>query len=222
MYFMIIGELRGLETRQQRAQVEERLTEILKKVNEEYGGVIASNFTMTIGNEFQGLLHRGDKIMEIIDLLRFHMEGVELLFGIGVGDIETRITKLSIGVDGPAYWNAREALLNIHEDNDYGNLMIRIGAEGNVSLLRMMNETLRLCGYMESRWRDTQREMVHQSVLLHGHDLSVKQIDLARELGLSSQALNQRIQSSGYYSYVRARREISQLLEAEWGNGNRS
>lgn len=222
MYFMIIGELRGLETRQQRAQVEERLTEILKKVNEEYGGVIASNFTMTIGNEFQGLLHRGDKIMEIIDLLRFHMEGVELLFGIGVGDIETRITKLSIGVDGPAYWNAREALLNIHEDNDYGNLMIRIGAEGNVSLLRMMNETLRLCGYMESRWRDTQREMVHQSVLLHGHDLSVKQIDLARELGLSSQALNQRIQSSGYYSYVRARREISQLLEAEWGNGNRT
>ncbi|MBO1265998.1 hypothetical protein J3A84_13245 [Proteiniclasticum sp. SCR006] len=222
MYFMIIGELRGLETRQQRAQVEERLTEILKKVNEEYGGVIASNFTMTIGNEFQGLLHRGDKIMEIIDLLRFHMEGVELLFGIGAGDIETRITKLSIGVDGPAYWNAREALLNIHEDNDYGNLMIRIGAEENVSLLRMMNETLRLCGYMESRWRDTQREMVHQSVLLHGHDLSVKQIDLARELGLSSQALNQRIQSSGYYSYVRARREISQLLEAEWGNGNRS
>lgn len=222
MYFMIIGELRGLETRLQRAQVEERLTEILKKVNEEYGGVIASNFIMTIGNEFQGLLHRGDKIMEIIDLLRFHMEGVELLFGIGVGDIETRITKLSIGVDGPAYWNAREALLNIHEDNDYGNLMIRIGAEENVSLLRMMNETLRLCGYMESRWRDTQREMVHQSVLLHGHDLSVKQIDLARELGLSSQALNQRIQSSGYYNYVRARREISQLLEAEWGKGNRS
>lgn len=222
MYFMIIGELSGLKTRQERVQVEKRLTEILDKVNEEYAEVIASNFTMTIGNEFQGLLQRGDKTMEIIDVIRFHMEGVALLFGIGAGDIETRITKLSIGLDGPAYWNAREALLKIHEDNDYGNLMIRIGAEENASLVRIMNETLRLCGYMESRWRDTQRDLVHEAVLLHGHDLSVKQIDLARELGLSSQAINQRIQSSGYYSYVRARREISQLLEAEWGKESRS
>ncbi|MFH5836206.1 SatD family protein [Proteiniclasticum sp. C24MP] len=221
MYFMIIGELRLLKPAQTRSQVEKMLSDTLKKVNGDYKEVIASNFSMTIGNEFQGLLSSGDSVMEIIDEIRFRMDEVELFFGIGVGDIETRISKLSIGIDGPAYWNAREALLALNEDNDYGSTKIRIEADENRNLVRIMNETIRLCGYIESRWRDTQKEVVKKSVLLHGHDLSVKQIELAGELGLSTQALNQRIQSSGYYNYIRARKEISLLLEAEWGKEKR-
>jgi len=214
MYFMIIGEISSVNNR---LHEKEMLTGILRKINSKYGDVIASNFTLTVGNEFQGILSDGTSVMEIIDWIRISMGKTGLLFGIGIGDIETRISKLSIGVDGPAYWNAREAIQAVHEDDDYGRTNILICADENRNLVQMMNETLRLCGYVESRWRETQREVVEKSILLHGHNSSVKQIELAKDMGLTTQALNQRIQSSGYYNYIRTRKELAQLLQAEWG-----
>ncbi len=217
MYFMIIGEISSVESMKSRFHEKEMLTEVLGKVNARYGDVIASNFTLTVGNEFQGVLSDATPIMEIIDWIRVSMADSGLLFGIGIGDLETRISKLSIGVDGPAYWNAREAILAVHEDDDYGRTNVLIRADESRNLVHVMNETLRLCGYVESRWRDTQRELVEKSILLHGHDLSVKQIELAKDMGLTTQALNQRIQSSGYYNYIRTRKELAQLLQVEWG-----
>lgn len=217
MYFMIIGEISSVESMKSRFHEKELLTEVLGKVNARYGDVIASNFTLTVGNEFQGVLSDATPIMEIIDWIRVSMADSGLLFGIGIGDLETRISKLSIGVDGPAYWNAREAILAVHEDDDYGRTNVLIRADESRNLVHVMNETLRLCGYVESRWRDTQRELVEKSILLHGHDLSVKQIELAKDMGLTTQALNQRIQSSGYYNYIRTRKELAQLLQVEWG-----
>jgi len=215
---MIIGELSSIESIKNRLQEKEMLIEVLRKVNIKYGDVIASNFTLTVGNEFQGILSEGTSVMEIIDWIRISMGKTGLLFGIGIGEIETRISKLSIGVDGPAYWNAREAIQAVHDDDDYGKTNILICADENRNLVQMMNETLRLCGYVESRWRETQREVVEKSILLHGHDSSVKQIDLAKDMGLTTQALNQRIQSSGYYNYIRTRKELAQLLQEQWGD----
>lgn len=217
MYFAIIGDIIGSKKLENRFSVQEKLTGILDQVNKEYAEDIASNFTITIGDEFQGLLTRGVRSMEIIDKIRISMDPVDIRFGIGIGEIRTRINKLSIGADGPAYWNAREAISEIHSDNDYGKAKIMISADENRNMVKVMNETLRLCDHIESRWRDTQREVVEKSILRYGHDLKVKQIDLAELLHLTSQALNQRIQSSGYYNYLRARREISQLMDAEWG-----
>lgn len=217
MYFAIIGDIIGSKKLENRFSVQEELTGILDQVNKDYEKDIASNFTITIGDEFQGLLTRGNRVMEIIDKIRISMAPVDIRFGIGIGEISTRINRLSIGADGPAYWNAREAIGEIHSDNDYGKAKIMISADENRNMVKVMNETLRLCDHIESRWRDTQREVVEQSILRYGHDLKVKQIDLAELLHLTSQALNQRIQSSGYYNYLRARREISQLMDAEWG-----
>lgn len=217
MYFMILGEMSSVESGKDRSRWKEELSALFETINEKYEEAIASNFTLTVGNEFQGLLKTGDLLMEILDEIRLSMGSVALFFGIGIGEIETRVTKLGVGMDGPAYWNAREAILAVKEERDYGASRILICADENRNLVRMMNEILRLCGYMESRWRETQKEVVEKSMLLHGHDLSVKQTVLAGELGLSTQALNQRIQSSGYYNYIRARKEISSLLQAEWG-----
>lgn len=217
MYFAVIGDIIASKKLENRFAVQENLKEILEIINKEYESDIASNFTITIGDEFQGLLKKGGRVIEIVDKIKISMQKVDIRFGIGIGEIKTRINKLSIGADGPAYWNAREAISEIHKDNDYGNAKIMIRADENINLVKVMNETLRLCDYIESRWRETQAEVVEKSILTYGHSLKVKQIELADLLELTSQALNQRIQSSGYYNYIRARREISQLMEAEWG-----
>jgi len=221
MYFAIIGDIIESKKISERFKVQEKLEGVLAQMNEEYAPVIASNFTITIGDEFQGLLLDSTRILEIIDKIKISMQPVDIRFGIGVGEITTKINnRLSIGADGPAYWNAREAILEIHNDNDYGKARILIKSDENKNLIRVMNESLRLCDYIESRWRDTQKEVVERSILKFGYDLKVKQTELAQLLSLSTQALNQRIQSSGYYNYIRVRKEISETMNVEWGENN--
>ena len=216
MYYAVFGDIINSKKLPDRFAVQEKLTEVLGRLNEEYEDDLASNFIITIGDEFQGLLRKGNHVLEIIDKINILMDPVQIRFGIGIGEIKTRINKLSIGADGPAYWHARESILKVHEDNDYGRAKLMISAQENPNLILMMNEILRLCDFIESRWRETQKNLVETAILHYGHSLTVKQTDLAEKLNLTNQALNQRVQSSGYYSYIRARNQVATILSTEW------
>ncbi len=216
VYYAVIGDIINSKKLSDRFGVQEKLTEILAEFNDTYEDDLASNFIITIGDEFQGLLRKGDHILEIIDKINILMNPVQIRFGIGIGEIKTRINKLSIGADGPAYWHAREAILKVHEENDYGIAKLMISAQENPNLIVMINEILRLSSFIESRWRETQKELVDTAILNYGHSLNVKQTELAKLLNLTNQALNQRIQSSGYYNYIRARSQVTKILTTEW------
>lgn len=217
MYFAIIGNLINSKDIPDYQSVDEKLKEVFIEVNEKYSREIALHFSLTTQNEFQGLLSGGFRILEIIDWIRIKMEPVDIRFGIGIGEIDRKIdSPLSDAIDGPAFWNAREAIIELNQSDDYGKTKILIMSDENKQITRIMNENLRLCDYIESRWRETQKEVVAFSILNFGYDLKVKQTDLARMLNLSTQALNQRIQSSGYYNFIRARKEISEMIHSVW------
>ena len=217
MYFAIIGNLMNSKDIADRQRVDEKLKEVFNEVNDKYAKEIALRFSLTTQNEFQGLLSVGFKILEIIDRIRIKMEPVDIRFGIGIGEIDRKIdNQLSDAIDGPAFWNAREAIIELNQSDDYGKTKILIMSDENKQITRIVNENLRLCDYIESRWRETQKEVVAFSILNFGYDLKVKQTDLARMQNLSTQALNQRIQSSGYYNFIRARKEISEIIHSVW------
>ena len=217
MYFAIIGNLIHSKDIADLQRAEAKLKAVFDEVNEMYASEIALHFSLTTGKEFQGLLSDSFRILEIIDRIRIKMEPVDIQFGIGIGDIAGKIDSLlSEELDGPAFWNAREAIIKLNQSDDYGNTKILIMSDENKHITRIMNENLRLCDYIESRWRETQKEVVEFSILNFGYDLKVKQTDLARMLNLSTQALNQRIQSSGYYNFIRARKEISEIIHSVW------
>lgn len=217
MYFAIIGNIIESMNNREHFSIEARLKEVLGEINQKYAAEVAIPFVITTRNEFQGLLSDSLRILEIIDRVRIGMESVDIRFGIGIGDIARKIDNhLSAGNDGPAYWNAREAIIEMSRGDDYGKTRILIMSDENKHITRIINENLRLCDYIESRWRETQKEVVEFSILHFGYDLKVKQTDLARMLNLSTQALNQRIQSSGYYNFIRARKEISEIINSVW------
>lgn len=221
MYFAIIGDIIDSRSLKQRDAVQEKLEAVLKETSQRFHQQLASDFTITLGDEFQGLFQEGRGVLEAVDLIRIRMAPVDIRFGIGVGTMATRIHReKSLGADGPAYWNAREALKAIHKDNDYGRARVQLKAPGATSLERLINENLRLMDYMESRWRDSQRDLVHHSIQHYGYDLSVKQTTLAETLSISTQALNQRVKSSGYYNYLRTRRTLESILQREWGGAS--
>ncbi|MDV0447255.1 hypothetical protein MsAg5_11340 [Methanosarcinaceae archaeon Ag5] len=220
-YFAVIGDIISSKKITDRNKIQKRLSDVLAGINQQYAYEIASDFVITLGDEFQGLLKDATLLLEILDRIKFELEPVEIRFGIGIGKIETEINrKSSVGADGPAYWCARQAINIIHSNNDYNISKIAVEVENNElpDIVNLVNESLRMCDYMEKHWRKTQKTLVKESVLRFGHDTKVSQKELAALLNVSAPALNLRIQSSGYYNYLRMKKSICKTLQVRYGN----
>ena len=218
MYIAIIGDIINSRNINERYKAQEQLQSGLKYINQKFSTSIASPFMITLGDEFQGLLHDADLLMDMLDTLRFKLWNiVDIRFGIGVGEIHTAIdSHSSLGADGPAYWSARSALEFIHDNNDYGNTKIRINFADPMDDLRLaclVNNTLRLCSLTEARWRASQLTFVQNYVMLQGYTDRISQKELAKQLNVSPQQVNQAIKLSGLYQYIDAKQGINYFVE---------
>ena len=219
MYFAIIGDVISSRKIKDRKQFQKDLSGILDEINKSYSEDIVSKFVITLGDEFQGLLNKADYLLEIADKIKFKLDPIGVRFGIGIGRIETEINQeRSIGADGPVYWCARKAINLIHEKNDYNVSKIAIEAEKENNFIDMINESLHLCDFIEKKWQPSQKNLIKASVLYFGHDTKVPQKELAKLLDLSVPTINVKIQSTGYYNYLRLKKSICQSLQRNWGN----
>ena len=214
MYAAVIADIIASRSIEQRYAAQEALKATLLVANERYAYALASPFTLTLGDEFQGLLHRASNLFEILDFIRFRHAEFGFRFGIGLGEILTAIDpRSSLGADGPAYWNARRALEHVHARHGYRFTNMRIEAGDAPSGDGCANDTLRLCGFVEGRWRSSQRAFVRDYILRNGHSRDVVQKTLAKELGMSPQLLNQNIRLSGLHLYLDAKRRLGENLQ---------
>lgn len=205
MYLALIADVIDSKMVQERFDLQKQLEKTLQTMNELFGEFIASNFTLTLGDEFQGLLKVDAPVFQIIDTLRSELTPTQLRFGIGLGEIVTDIDPLqSIGADGPAYWNARAAINLVHQKNDYGNTQIYFscGKEKQdffVNALIASGETIR------SGWRGSQEEILLDLLKRCVYSENFSQQDLAQSLEINPSALSKRLKSSSIRVYFRGR-----------------
>lgn len=110
-FIAMIGDIRNSREIKERKAVQDTLKKVLKEINLKYEEEIVSQFIVTLGDEFQGLLSEGKNLLKIIQEIKSALYPVELRFGIGVGKITTDInTEMALGADGPGYYKAREAI----------------------------------------------------------------------------------------------------------------
>ena len=110
-YIAIIGDVKNSRNIKERKEFQNKLNEILNEINKIYSDSIASNFTITLGDEFQGLLYSGKNVMNIIQYIKKESYPVKIRFGVGIGAITTDIdSNISIGADGPGYYKARDSI----------------------------------------------------------------------------------------------------------------
>lgn len=113
-YMAIIGDIKESKKIEKRSIMQKKLNKILGEVNELYDSDISAKFIITLGDEFQGLLNKGEHILDMIQYIQKKMYPVKIRFGIGIGEISTEIYhEAAIGADGPAYYAAREVLEKI-------------------------------------------------------------------------------------------------------------
>lgn len=205
MYLALIADVIDSKMVQERFDLQKQLEKTLQTMNELFGEFIASNFTLTLGDEFQGLLKVDAPVFQIIDTLRSLLTPTQLRFGIGLGEIVTDIDPLqSIGADGPAYWNARAAINLVHQKNDYGNTQIYFSC-GKEKQDFFVNALIASGEAIRSGWRGSQEEILLDLLKRCVYSENFSQQDLAQSLEINPSALSKRLKSSSIRVYLRGR-----------------
>jgi len=215
MYCAIIGDIVSSRTIENRELVQKGLAQILEIINKEYSKSIAANFTITIGDEFQGLLQNPSQLIKIIDYIKNKFYPNEIKFGIGFGEIKTEIIKdYAIGADGPAYHVAREALEQVKKSKNQNEKPIQdilMYDQLNTQLFKLINATLSLCYNIEKSWTEKQRCAIYRALYSNK-----SQHELAKEIGLKQSSIHRRLKSGDYFTYKNAKTAISDTIIKVW------
>ena len=212
-YIAIIGDIKKSKKLKDRYIVQNQLKNLLNNINVKYRKDISSKFTITLGDEFQGLLHDGSNVMNIIEEIQRDIYPVEIRFGIGVGQITTEINfDMAIGADGPGYYKAREAIEYLKENerkNKTHSSDIRIEIDGdNGKASIMINTILSLLAVVKYNWTDRQREIIWDIVK---HQDS--QAKCAARLKVAQSTIQRSLVNGNYYAYKDAMDTIGNVLK---------
>jgi len=203
-YVAVIGDIVDSRNIKNREEVQLILKDTLSLINEKYQEDIASKFIITLGDEFQGLLSDGARVINIINEIEDKIYPVRLRFGIGIGSISTEINPvLSLGADGPAYHIARDMIENLKKSEKrtkVGNQNIMISTQdNNTDIIRLLNTLFLMCSTLKSKWSDRQREIISAY-----KESDFSQIKAAQKLGIKQSSVNKGLINAGYYSFQNA------------------
>ncbi|MFO8069454.1 MAG: SatD family protein [Alkalibacterium sp.] len=223
----LIADIIASKKMKQRAQTQQILSDILEVMNKQFSAQLESHLTITLGDEFQGIVKDMKTAFLLIDLITLELqlkthqqlgEEISLRWGIGIGELTTPIKnkEVSIGTDGPAYWFAREAIESVHEDDDYGLLNEKIKADQPDDLF--YNSIIRLQNVIRNQWTSTQKETVYYVLKASAYaDVNNQQVTDALQEGLkksfSAQTISKRIISTQIKQYIQSRQLLADKIE---------
>ena len=150
--------------------------ELTQWANREFKGQIISPLTITLGDEFQGIV---DSVQTLFELLFFLEESIiakqysfELRYSMVYGEIETEINKkIAYEMYGPGLTKAREAL-KIAKDSG-NNYFIRL----NQGIDDQLGLCVQLYQSIKSEWKFSEYEIV-SAFLMHNDYKDLKRMGL--------------------------------------------
>ncbi len=211
-YIAIIGDIRESKKIHDRNDVQLKLKNVLETINNKYGEEVSSKFMITLGDEFQGLLWSGAKVLDIIEEIQREMYPIQIRFGIGVGKITTNINAgMAIGADGPGYYKAREAIefLKREEQKNKAPLSgIRIEVEEEMSnVSNLLNTIFSLMEVIKSNWTQRQREIIYEYENTGG-----SQLECAKRVEITQSSVQRSLKKGNYYEYTHAKKTVNSVL----------
>lgn len=212
-YIAVIGDIKDSKRIEKRSQIQEKLNIVLKYVNENYIDDISSKFIITLGDEFQGLLHRKEHILDIIKYIQREMYPVKLRFGIGIGEIYTDIFyEAAIGADGPAYYAARKMIEELREQE---KKLKKQAADIQISFydtehfeITEINTILALMKIIEDGWSDKQRFTIWDMAQNGG-----SQEECAKRMNTTQSTVARRLADGNYITYERAKKTVDDAIK---------
>jgi hypothetical protein len=117
-YLTLICDIKESKKLHDREAVQYKLIDLLKDVNSKFSSLVASPFIITLGDEWQGLLHYPCDYSELLGYFRKKLAPIEFYCGIGIGHITISNFELTVNqLDGPSFHKARKAIKLAKEQN---------------------------------------------------------------------------------------------------------
>ncbi len=108
-YLAVIGDIVHSREITDRDAFQKMFHQSMAELNARYQAAITSPFTVTLGDEFQALLHDASHFFDIVNDLNHRLAPHQFVLGAGIGPVETEIyTHTAVGMDGPCFRLARE------------------------------------------------------------------------------------------------------------------
>lgn len=203
-YIVIIGDLEHSKQLpgDERKQVQKKLESVFHQLNKDSSHII-SPYTITLGDEFQAVYDTPGKIFNHIWTIMANIHPVYVRISIGVGEIITDINKKNaLGMDGPAFYKAREQLERMKEKK----LLLSVSTK-EPKFDKLVNNTFRILGANMRNWKKN-RFAVLQKLY---DEKDVKQI--AKEIGLSEVAVYKNINAGTLESIRELTDTILEILD---------
>lgn len=204
VFVALIGDIRGSRNIEDRQEAQQEFKRVVDSLNGQIpNNSTASQFTVTTGDEFQGLLTDATDAVEAAVSVSDRLHPVRLRFGIGRGELDTEVNpNQAIGMDGPCFHRAREAINSARKDGAW----LRVGGWSN-DIDGRINSMFDLVQCVREDWTERQAQFA----------LALKkegaQNRVAERFGVSKSTVSESL-SAGHAQEVRnAERSLAALLQ---------
>lgn len=199
-YLAIIGDLRASRSLPNRGPLQEQLAAALEAANNTLASHMASRLVITVGDEFQGLLRTPAAVLDLLAHFDQRLPGVDIRFGLGWGPLTTALRPEAIGMDGPCFHAARNALIQGKAESRWVTVC---GFEPEHD--RTLNGVFALLGGVRAQWTSIQAATVAEM------RAAQTQKEVAERRGVATSTVNKALQGA-LYGPVREAEESLRLL----------
>lgn len=201
-FVAITGDLVRSREIKERSKIQSKIKSILEKVNRRFGKVILVKFSITIGDEFQGLITSLKQSYSIIKEINKYLYPLNICFGVGEGKISTKIGKRTTEMDGECFFLSRKALIKAKKRRQS-----LIYQTNNNSRDIFINTIIMLQDAIKQNWKDLHYQRVWE---YEKYGTTEK---VAKKKGVSSQAISKALRVAKYSEIKRAEEVIVNSLE---------
>lgn len=189
--------------RDRRQWLQDRLQEMLDQLNQTHRNDLLSKFSVTVGDEFQGLLARAEPVADLIREFETAIPKVCIRLGVGCGLLETERAEFAIGMDGSVWHAAREAVITAKTERKLGGVFRGFGDQNDI----LLDGFARLLYHTISRFTDRQRQI---------YDLlqeTPRQSHVAERLNVGRATINQQAKAIGWHALKEGEKAWKELLK---------
>lgn len=171
---VVIGDIINSKKINNRKSVQNKLAELLAKINDDYQKNIESPFKITLGDEFYGVLNNFSPVIDILQILEIEFKEIDFRFGIGQGEFNDNN-------QGTAYENALKAV-KLVKNNKFS---IHLVSDNKNKNFEIFNLILHLYFSIFNKFTFNQQYIIYN--LSKGR----KQKEIAADLGSSQSSVSQ-------------------------------
>lgn len=208
-YLAIIGDIVDSKQVPRRDEFQTRLAALLKDISSRNAALV-SPYTITLGDEFQAVYKSANTLFADIFSILCVIHPVHARFAVGLGELSTGVNrKQALGMDGPAFHRAREAITQLKATRYLIRLQGEPAKDPMGDRAKLVNHllnllTLQVAGWSRNRLRIMQGLLADETIA-----------DLEKELRISNVAVYKNINAAALDEVKGLCEEITRLLNQE-------